>query len=263
MTTVAADRLRTISSVEAKSPSTLIVGWSDGVRTSLNAAQILSEEQLRKLRKPSVFSKVRAGEWGHSIEWPSGPELSAESLWLETLSAIGREDTREFLEWRLRHGLSLTESANALGLSRRMVAYYANGEKPVPRSVLLACVGWESNLKVRNRKPNSTTYRRLHDAMLKRMQVTCSYRGKYREVCPLVLGHKGGEEKCLVFQFGGETESALPRDGEWRCFFVKEMRDLRVRKGLWHEGDSHARAQACVEIIDIDVNIPETLKEAV
>ena len=67
----------------------------------------------------------------------------SETLWLETLSAIGRADTREFLEWRLRHGLSLNETAKALGVSRRMVAYYSNGEKPVPKPILLACKGWE------------------------------------------------------------------------------------------------------------------------
>jgi transcriptional regulator with XRE-family HTH domain len=61
----------------------------------------------------------------------------------ETLSAIGRADTREFLQWRLRHGLSLNETAAALGVSRRMVAYYSNGEKPVPKPILLACKGWE------------------------------------------------------------------------------------------------------------------------
>ncbi len=64
-------------------------------------------------------------------------------LWLETLSATGRGDARTFLEWRLRHGLSLAKTADALGLSRRMVAYYSNGEKPIPKSILLACKGWE------------------------------------------------------------------------------------------------------------------------
>ena len=263
MTTTIADRLRTIVSVQAKSPSTVLVEWSDGTQAALDLDAFAQGEKLGKLRKSRTFSRVRIGEWGHSIEWPSGPELSAETLWLETLSAMGREDTREFLEWRLRHGLSLTESANALGLSRRMVAYYSNGEKPVPRSVLLACRGWEANLKARNKKPNSATYRRLREAMLQRMQVTCTYRGKYRELCPVVLGHREGEEKCFAFQFGGDTGSSLRRDGDWRCFFVNEMRDIRVRKGRWYEGDSHKRPQACIEIIDVDVNVPETVREAV
>ncbi len=57
--------------------------------------------------------------------------------------ATGHADARTFLEWRARHGLSLSKAAEALGLSRRMVAYYSSGEKPVPKAVLLACRGWE------------------------------------------------------------------------------------------------------------------------
>jgi hypothetical protein len=34
--------------------------------------------------------------------------------------------------------------SEALGLSRRQVAYYASGEHEVPRTVLLACKGWEA-----------------------------------------------------------------------------------------------------------------------
>ena len=55
----------------------------------------------------------------------------------------GHEDARSFLEWRLRHALSLNKAADALGISRRMVAYYSNGEKKVPKPILLACRGWE------------------------------------------------------------------------------------------------------------------------
>jgi hypothetical protein len=96
------------------------------------------------LRDPAEFAKVKVGDWGHSLEWPSGAEAGADSLWLETLSALKRQDARTFLEWRLRNGLSLSKAAEALGLSRRMVAYYSNAEKPVPKTVLLACLGWEA-----------------------------------------------------------------------------------------------------------------------
>ena len=89
------------------------------------------------------FAKVEVGDWGHSLAWPSGTELGADMLWLETLSATGHGDVRAFLEWRLRHALSLSKAAEALGVSRRMVAYYSNGEKRVPKPILLACRGWE------------------------------------------------------------------------------------------------------------------------
>jgi transcriptional regulator with XRE-family HTH domain len=59
------------------------------------------------------------------------------------LSVTGHDDARCFLEWRLRHALSLSKTAVALGISRRMVAYYSNGDRKVPRPILLACLGWE------------------------------------------------------------------------------------------------------------------------
>ena len=100
---------------------------------------------LHSLSDPGLFDQVHVGDWGHSVAWPDGTELGAETLWLETLTAIGRADTRAFLEWRLRHGLSLSAAAQALGVSRRMIAYYSNGEKRVPRPILLACRGWEAD----------------------------------------------------------------------------------------------------------------------
>ena len=43
-----------------------------------------------------------------------------------------------------RNGLTLDAAAQELGLSRRMLAYYRSGEKPLPRTVALACKWWEA-----------------------------------------------------------------------------------------------------------------------
>jgi hypothetical protein len=137
------DKTRTVITAKAKPPSTLAVKWSDGTRAEIDLTAILRGKDFRALHDPAAFAAVEVGEWGHSVEWPSGAELGAETLWLETLTATGRSAAREFLEWRLRHGLSLSKTADALGISRRMVAYYSNGEKPVPKPILLACKGWE------------------------------------------------------------------------------------------------------------------------
>ena len=136
------DRTRSIATVAAAPPATLAVAWSDGTSAAIDLTPRLGARALRGLRDPLLFAQVRLGDWGHSVVWPDGAELGAEALWLETLTAIGRSDTRAFLEWRLRHGLSLSATAQALGLSRRMVAYYSNGEKRIPRPILLACRGW-------------------------------------------------------------------------------------------------------------------------
>jgi len=138
------DKFRTIVKVEAQASAVLLLQWSDGTKASLDLSRLLEDKAFHPLRDPEVFVQAKIGEWGHSIKWPSGIDLGAETLWLETLSASGHQDTREFLEWRLQHGLSLSKTADALGLSRRMVAYYSNGEKPVPKSILLACRGWEA-----------------------------------------------------------------------------------------------------------------------
>jgi hypothetical protein len=140
----AADTMRTIEAVKAEGPGVLSLKWSDGTRARVDISRMLGGRPFRLLRDEKEFARVQPGEWGHSIQWTVGAELGADTLWLETLSATGRSDARAFLEWRMRHGLSLTKAAEALGLSRRMVAYYSNGEKPVPRAVLLACKGWEA-----------------------------------------------------------------------------------------------------------------------
>lgn len=137
--------VRVVTAAKAKAPATLVLDWSDGVTAEINLTKTMRDRRFRALRDPTEFERVKVGEWGHSVEWPSGAEISAETLWLETLAATGHTDTKEFLEWRLRHGLSLSKAADALGVSRRMVAYYSNGEKPVPRPILLACKGWEAS----------------------------------------------------------------------------------------------------------------------
>lgn len=45
-------------------------------------------------------------------------------------------------QWLTTHGHTLSVGAQALGVSRRMLAYYLSGEKPIPRRVALAMVGW-------------------------------------------------------------------------------------------------------------------------
>jgi hypothetical protein len=140
-----ADKTRTLLTAKAIGAATLAVRWSDGVQAELNLSGLLLDRAFKRLKDPAEFAQVAVGDWGHSIAWACGAEMGADALWLETLSATGRSDARTFLEFRLRNGLSLSGTAEALGLSRRMVAYYSNGEKPVPRPILLACLGWEAS----------------------------------------------------------------------------------------------------------------------
>jgi hypothetical protein len=100
----------------------------------------------------------------------------------------------------------------------------------------------------------SATYQLFERAMIERKQITCTYEGYHREICPHILGHSDGQEKALAFQFGGESSSQLPSRGEWRCLWLSKVQDVQLLEGTWHEGDSHTSQQRCVKEVDLDVN---------
>jgi predicted DNA-binding transcriptional regulator YafY len=100
----------------------------------------------------------------------------------------------------------------------------------------------------------SSTYLLFRAAILGRKQVVCIYREKYRELCPHALGTRDGQERALAYQFGGESSSALPPGGEWRCLRLDEVSQARMRDGDWHTGERHSTAQTCVDIVDVEVS---------
>ena len=124
---------------------TLRLRWVNGKTMSVDLRDPVHRlKGLRQLRDLGFFARAAKGEGGHSVIWPGEIEMGADRLWEMTLEQNGHLDALEFIRWRWRHGLSLSDAAEALGVSRRQVAYYASGERPVPRTVLLACKGWEA-----------------------------------------------------------------------------------------------------------------------
>ena len=100
----------------------------------------------------------------------------------------------------------------------------------------------------------SATYELFREAMAEKRQIVCSYGGLRREICAVILGHTGHDEKALTYQFAGETSSKLPPGGEWRCLTLSKVSDVELRDGPWLTGGSHSASQSCVEIVDFDVN---------
>jgi hypothetical protein len=101
----------------------------------------------------------------------------------------------------------------------------------------------------------SETYKLFRAAILGEKQVTCTYQGYYRELCPLIIGFKRDQERVLAFQFGGQSSSGLAPTGDWKCLDLSQVEDAELRDGPWHEGGQHGRQQSCVEHVDLDVNI--------
>jgi hypothetical protein len=76
------------------------------------------------------------------------------------------------------------------------------------------------------------------------------------------LGSWTGDARCLVYQFGGSSSTGPITPGSpnnWRCLRVEELRNVRLQPGRWYYGPSHQRPQRCIEVVDLDVEKPETL----
>jgi hypothetical protein len=100
----------------------------------------------------------------------------------------------------------------------------------------------------------SKTYQLFEQAMRLRKPIACTYGAHARHLCPVILGHSQGEEKALTYQFGGDSRSGLPPNGEWRCLWLAKASNVHLRDGPWIAGGSHTQPQGCVENVDLDVN---------
>jgi hypothetical protein len=99
----------------------------------------------------------------------------------------------------------------------------------------------------------SNIYALFRGAILNEQYVLCTYEGRYRELCPHIIGtNRNGEEVVLAWQFAGESSGSLP---QWRCLRIANASDARVRDGRWHAGGSHKTTQKCVTDIDLDINV--------
>jgi hypothetical protein len=97
-----------------------------------------------ELKNRAFFRQAAVADWGHTLEWPNGEGLDADRVMEMALEQQGRTDALEFRRWQERNGLSLASAAEAIGLTRRTVSQYRTGARPVPRTVTLACKGWEA-----------------------------------------------------------------------------------------------------------------------
>lgn len=139
------DQSPRIRAIRATPPALLDIAWRDGTRTENDLSAILrAQAWAAPLRDPAVFRKVQVLDDGWRIAWPSvGIELSAQGLWDDVHPRpISSEwmSAAEFTAWMHEMGWSFAQVAGALGVSKRMLKYYAAGDHPIPKPVWLACM---------------------------------------------------------------------------------------------------------------------------
>lgn len=135
-----------IEKVATRAPALLLLSWDDGFEAELDLSAVIAGKRvLAPLGDAGTFRDVILAEDGWSVEWPAcGIDLGAPQLrrWAEEQAGGAMSATR-FRHWMEGHGLTLDRAAEALGLSRRTVAYYLSGEQPVPKTVMLATEGYD------------------------------------------------------------------------------------------------------------------------
>ncbi len=135
-----------ITAVEAMPPYALRLTFADDKTFAVDLAEwIKTSQALGALKDSELFAKARIGFAGASVEWIEDElDLAADNLRnlaVEQAGGIGHE---RIWNWLHETGLNVTQAAAALGISRRMLMYYRDGEKPIPRHIWLACLGWEA-----------------------------------------------------------------------------------------------------------------------
>ena len=105
---------------------------------------IFSLPGLAPLRDPAAFSGAVLGEYGWEAEWPRFDiQIGADTLFADMLEQHSETPADLFTVWRIRNGLSLAAASRELGVTVRTVSAYGSGARPIPRTVQLACIGWE------------------------------------------------------------------------------------------------------------------------
>jgi hypothetical protein len=140
------DPQNTLTHVSVEAPVTLQLIFADRATFRLDLARtIQSYPALAALADPEIFGKAHLDTRGGYVVWIEDDlEMAADNLRhlaVEQAGGIGHE---RLIEWVYRHRLTQAQAAEAIGVSRRMLNYYLSGAKPIPKTVWLACLGWES-----------------------------------------------------------------------------------------------------------------------
>jgi len=134
-----------LTGVSVMGPATLRLTWDDGQSAVVDLhAPIALHPALHHLADPTQFAEASLSELGWAVEWPGELDFGSQQLrrWADEQAGEAMAPAA-FRAWLDARGFTLDRAADALGLSRRTVAYYLSGEQPVPKTVMLATEGYD------------------------------------------------------------------------------------------------------------------------
>ena len=130
--------------VTAFAPHTVGVTYTDNSVITVDLKPLIeSLAVFAPLDNTKEFASATITDFGFTLEWSCGASLDSDRLFEMSLEQAGMVSNAAFRRWQDVHRLSLTQAAEAIGLTRRTISQYRTGKRPVPRTVSLACKGWE------------------------------------------------------------------------------------------------------------------------
>jgi predicted DNA-binding transcriptional regulator AlpA len=136
--------------LQENAPATLQLEFADGLCLPLDLSDIIKNfRSLARLENPTVFATATLADGGRVVVWDNDDnlELAADNLRARAIEQAGGFSHEFIWNWMAKNNLTLDTAARAIGISRRMLAYYRSGKSQVPRTVALACIGWEAGEK--------------------------------------------------------------------------------------------------------------------
>jgi len=95
----------------------------------------------------------------------------------------------------------------------------------------------------------------IAQAIREKRCLTGLHKGTERRFAPHAIGFThDGTPAAFVFQYGGETTSALPRRGEWRCLHIEDLRHVYANSDRWRSLSNYSLSrQTCLKRIALAV----------
>jgi len=154
------DPQHTITALTVRAPFGLSVTFADGQTFHVDLGPMIKAyPSMSLLFDESLFNQARIDARGGYVVWIDDDlELAADNLRNMAVEQSGGIGHERLWGWMDKHSLTQERAALALGVSRRMLNYYLSGAKPIPKTVWLACLGWETTVKTpRGAKQSATS----------------------------------------------------------------------------------------------------------
>lgn len=95
-------------------------------------------------------------------------------------------------------------------------------------------------------------YSIVRQAIVNRYCLTATYKNHELKFSPYALGRSAsGDLSVMALQYEGLSSNVALAVGEWRCFRINALTDLRKNNDHWRVAPDRSRPMTCVARVDV------------